>query len=84
MLLTQHCHDDRGYGDCFGHALVILGQADAMVDPVVKPYDVAAIKICIEEAGGQFTDFNGNADHYSGTAISSNGLLHRRVLKSIG
>ncbi|HET9870561.1 MAG TPA: inositol monophosphatase family protein, partial [bacterium] len=47
--LIEGCYDDRGFGDCFGHSLVIQGKAEAMVDPVVKPYDVAAVKICLEE-----------------------------------
>lgn len=83
MKIASSCYDDRGYGDCYGHTLVILGQAEAMLDPVVEPYDVAAIKICVEEAGGRFTDFGGKATHYSGNAISSNGLVHQKVLHKI-
>ena len=80
---TASCYDDRGFGDCYAHSLVIQGQAEAMADPLVKPYDVAAIKICVEEAGGRFTDLQGNPSIYSGTAVSSNGRVHRQVLSSL-
>ncbi len=81
--LIARCYDDRGFGDCFGHTLVIQGQVEAMLDPVVKPYDVAAIKICVEEAGGLFTDLNGRKTLGGGNALSSNGLTHRQILKAI-
>jgi len=76
-------YDDRGFGDCYAHTLVVLGQSEAMVDPVVKPYDVAAVKICVEEAGGTFTDLKGNPSIYSGNAVSSNGRVHQQVLKAL-
>jgi len=76
-------YDDRGFGDAFGHALVIQGQVEAMLDPVVKPYDVAPVKICVEEAGGKFTDLKGNKTIYGGNALSSNGLTHGQVLGKV-
>ena len=76
-------YDDRAYGDCFGHSLVAMGQVEAMLDPVDKPYDIAAVKICVEEAGGKFTDLKGKKTIYGGSALSSNGLTHGQVLKAI-
>ncbi len=81
--LIAACYDDRGFGDCFGHSLVAMGQVEAMVDPVDKPYDIAAVKICVEEAGGKFTDLKGKKTIYGGSALSSNGLTHGQVLKAI-
>ena len=75
--------DDRGFGDCFGHSLVIRGMVEAMVDPVVNPYDVAAVKICVEEAGGRFTDSKGRPTIYGGNAVSSNNLVHSQILKAL-
>lgn len=72
---------DRGFGDCHGHSLVIKGFADAMLDPYVMPYDVAPVKICIEESGGVFTDLQGNNSIYSGNAVVSNGKIHDQILK---
>ncbi len=81
--LIATCYDDRGFGDCFGHSLVIQGMVEAMLDPVVKPYDVAAIKICVEEAGGKFSDLSGKSTIYGGNALSSNGLVHSQILRAI-
>ncbi len=81
--LIAQCYDDRGFGDCYGHSLVIQGMAEAMLDPVVQPYDVAAIKICVEEAGGKFTDLKGKSTIRGGDALSSNGLTHSQVLRAI-
>jgi histidinol-phosphatase len=57
--------------------------AEALYDPVVQPYDVAAIKICVEEAGGRFTDAEGNSTIYGGSAVISNGRTHSQLLKAI-
>lgn len=73
----------RGFGDCHGHSFVINGRAEFMIDPHVAPYDVAATKICVEEAGGMLTDINGNNDIYSGSALISNGKVHDEVLKML-
>ncbi len=81
--LIAQCYDDRGFGDCYGHSLVIQGKAEAVVEPVVEPYDVAAIKICVEEAGGQFTDLSGRKTIEGGNAVSSNGLVHAAILKAL-
>jgi myo-inositol-1(or 4)-monophosphatase len=42
----------RGYTDAFGHALVLTGAVDAMVDLDLNPWDVAPTQILVEEAGG--------------------------------
>ena len=81
--LIATCYDDRGFGDAFGHVLVATGQVEAMVDPVVKPYDVASVKICVEEAGGKFTDLKGAKTIYGGNALSSNGKVHSQVLRAV-
>jgi histidinol phosphatase-like enzyme (inositol monophosphatase family) len=80
--LSDRAYDERGFGDSFAHTLVIRGMAEAMVDPEVKPYDVAAAKICVEEAGGRFTSLAGKKTHLGGNALSTNGLVHEEVLKA--
>jgi histidinol-phosphatase len=42
----------RGYTDCFGHSLVIAGQAGAMVDPALNPWDIRPTEALVEAAGG--------------------------------
>jgi len=71
----------RGFGDYFGHTFVARGQAEAMIELDLKPWDMAPIKILIEEAGGRFTDFAGEPTIYGGSAVASNGLVHDEVLR---
>jgi len=70
----------RGFGDYFGHTFVARGQAEAMVELDLKPWDMAPIKILIEEAGGRFTDVAGVPTIYGGSAVASNGLVHDEIL----
>jgi histidinol-phosphatase len=62
---------------------VINGKAEFMLDPHVSPYDVAPIKICVEEAGGVMTDLEGNKTIYSRGVLTSNGKMHDEILKFI-
>jgi histidinol-phosphatase len=70
----------RGFGDYFGHTFVARGQAETMVELDLNPWDMAAVKIVIEEAGGRFTDFAGVPTIYGGNAVASNGFVHDEVL----
>jgi histidinol phosphatase-like enzyme (inositol monophosphatase family) len=47
----------RGYTDGFGHAQVIAGAIDAMVDLHLNPWDAAATQILVPEAGGRCLTF---------------------------
>jgi len=54
-----------------------------MVDPVVAPWDVAGMPVIIGEAGGTFTDFDGEPRIDGGTGVATNMLLHDEVLKLV-
>ncbi|HEY8516626.1 MAG TPA: histidinol-phosphatase [Candidatus Binatia bacterium] len=70
----------RGWGDCYGYALVARGAADVMVDPKLNPWDIAAIIPILEEAGGAFFDWSGETRIDGGSGIGTNGLLREQVL----
>ncbi|MFL5606239.1 MAG: inositol monophosphatase family protein, partial [Gemmatimonadaceae bacterium] len=42
----------RSWGDCFGYLLVATGRAEVMCDPIMSPWDSAALHPIIREAGG--------------------------------
>lgn len=71
----------RGWGDCYGHMLVATGRADVMVDPLMNPWDAAALVPIVTEAGGHFVDWMGESSIYSGSGISVNDKLRDAVLK---
>ena len=70
----------RGWGDCYGHFMVAAGRADAMIDPELSLWDIAALKPCVVGAGGAFSDMEGRSEGLGHSAVSTNGLLHDEVL----
>src|SRR5262249_29072639 len=74
----------RAFGDVYACTLVLNGQADLWIEAGVKIWDIAPLKILVEEAGGRFTDFRGAPTVASGEAIASNGRLHDVVLARLG
>lgn len=74
--LTRKCWRTRGLGDFWSHVLVAEGVVDLAAEPEVSLWDLAALQVIVEEAGGRFTDLAGNATPEGGSAVSSNGLLH--------
>ena len=69
----------RTWGDCFGYLLVATGRAEAMFDPVVSAWDVAALLPAIVEAGGVFTDWSGEPSAFRGSAVATNAALASQV-----
>jgi histidinol-phosphatase len=69
----------RTWGDCYGHILVATGRAEAMLDPVLAPWDVAALFPIVEEAGGVFTDWDGKRTHRGGSGIATNAAVAAEV-----
>src|SRR6266478_2652921 len=70
----------RTWGDAYGHVLVATGRADVMLDPVMNIWDCAALLPILGEAGGTFTDWNGQRTIRGGNAISTNRALFESVL----
>ena len=73
----------RTWGDVYGYLLLATGRIEVMVDAVLNIWDAAAVMPIIEEAGGKFTDFNGQSRIDSGNAIASNGPFHDRLLELV-
>jgi histidinol-phosphatase len=71
----------RGYGDFWQHALVAEGAVDVATEPEVSLWDLAALAVLVEEAGGRFTDLRGRRGPGGGSALASNGLLHDEALR---
>ncbi len=71
-------------------AYVACGRFDGFWEEGLYPWDVAAGKIIIEEAGGKVTDYAGKDILFDGkikkdrTLLASNGLLHGQMLKLTG
>ena len=70
----------RGFGDFLSHMLVAEGACDVAPEPELKLYDMAAVSIVVQEAGGRFTGLDGVDGPGQGSGVSTNGLLHDEVL----
>jgi histidinol-phosphatase len=73
----------RGFGDFYQHMLVAEGAGEIAIDPKMQPWDIAAVKIIVEEAGGRCTSFGGEDTIDGGTLLSSNGRLHDTVVRAL-
>lgn len=71
----------RTWGDAYGYLLVATGRMDAMIDPVVSPWDIAPLPVIVEEAGGRYTALDGSAV-LSTSAVATNGAIHDALLLS--
>lgn len=60
----------RGFGGSLDAMLVAQGRADVWIEPNAAPWDLAPLKILIEEAGGRFASFAGEASIYGGNAYA--------------
>jgi len=78
--LVRECSLARTWGDCYGHILVATGRAEIMIDPILCPWDAAPFVPILTEAGGRFTDLQGKARFDGDSGVSTNGLLHEKVL----
>jgi len=83
LALARRCQRSRGFGDFWTHMLVAEGAIDIAIEPQVALWDLAALQVIVEEAGGRFTDLQGNARADGGSAVSTNGRVHDAVLEAM-
>jgi histidinol-phosphatase len=59
-------------GDCLQHVLVCRGVAHAAIDPVMHPWDIAALVPCVVEAGGAVATREGRREDvvFGGSLVS--------------
>lgn len=81
LELERRCWRTRGYGDLWSYMFVAEGALDIGLDPKASVWDLAAMQVIVEEAGGAFSDLSGAARLDGGNAVASNGRLHDAVLK---
>src|SRR5215831_7640503 len=70
----------RAYGDFWSHVLVAEGAVDISAESEVSLWDLAAVQVIVQEAGGIFSDLAGNMTPEGGSVLCTNGQLHDEVL----
>jgi histidinol phosphatase-like enzyme (inositol monophosphatase family) len=73
--LQAACALTRTWGDCYGYLLVATGRAEVMIDPRMQVWDAAALQPILTEAGGVFTDWQGEPTIFGGNGIATNPKL---------
>lgn len=70
------------YGlDCYGYALLALGQVDLVIEAGLQSYDIAAPIAVVQAAGGIVTDWQGGPAHGGGQVIAAaSPALHEAAL----
>jgi histidinol-phosphatase len=82
--LARACWRSRGIGDAWQYMLVAEGAADIALDPTVSVWDMAAVSVVVEEAGGRFTSLAGRRTPAGGSGLATNGLVHEAALAIVG
>jgi histidinol phosphatase-like enzyme (inositol monophosphatase family) len=74
----------RTWGDCYGYLLLAAGRADVMLDPIMNPWDIAALVPIVRGAGGVITDRAGQAPYPAeSTLAATTPELHAAVLAGL-
>lgn len=82
-LMESQCGLTRTWGDAYGYYLVATGRADVMLDPALGDWDAGPLLVVLEEAGGHFTDWRGEATIYHKEGLAVNAALFRQTLDAI-
>lgn len=83
LALEKEAYVTRSWGDGYGYLLVATGRAELMVDPIANPWDLAAVQVVVDEAGGRFTDWHGQSTYAGGQGVATNGLVHPLALEHL-
>lgn len=81
--LSRRVWRTRAFGDFWSHVLVAEGAVDISCEPEVSLWDLAALQVVVEEAGGRFSDLSGRARPDGGSVVCTNGALHDEVLRAL-
>ena len=73
----------RGFGDFWSYMMVAEGSVDIAAEPEVSLWDLAALVPIVAEAGGTFTNVEGEPGPHGGSAVATNGLLHEDVIAAL-
>lgn len=74
----------RSWGDGYGYLLVATGRAALMVDPMMEQWDAGPLPPILQEAGGTFTDWEGNKTTRGGCGVGTNGAVFHEVMELLG
>lgn len=79
--IVRRTYRQRALGDYLNFGYVLEGKVEANLEVGLQPWDLAPMKILVEEAGGKFSDLEGGSSIYTGKCLATNLLLHDTLLQ---
>ncbi len=83
--LIPRFHRVRGYGDFLHYHWLAAGRLDAVIESDVNILDIAALSVIVGEAGGQFSDLQGQVPDLQTRSVlaAASPDLHQRLLDEL-
>ena len=83
--LMQAVNRTRGYGDFYHYHLLASGKIEMIIESDVNILDIAALSVIVNEAGGVFTDLNGDQPGLNTRSVvaANSQAMHQQVMQSI-
>jgi len=82
--IMQRSWSVRSYGGGLDACLLAAGKVDFWFEPKVEPWDLAALKLIIEEAGGLFFAMDGSRSIERGTAVGVTPGIAGEIREALG
>ena len=81
-LVGKHADRIRGYGDFLHYHLLARGAIDLVIESDLNILDIAALAVIVREAGGVFSDLDGQAPHLdTRSVLAGTPAIHAEALR---
>jgi len=70
----------NGGFNCYNYLLLVTGRVQLAFDPVMKPWDLAALAPLVTEAGGVFSDLKGVETIHGGSFVAGTPTVYREAM----
>ena len=84
LTIAQQCWSYRSYGGALDACLLAAGKTDIWFEPKVAPWDLAALRLILEESGADFFALNGSRSIYEGNALACAPGIAEKVREAFG
>ncbi len=71
----------RTWGNAYAYLLLSTGNADAMIDPIMSPWDSLPLIPIVKGAGGVITDYEGSNPVKGNSIVTSSKEIHKQIIE---
>jgi|WetSurMetagenome_2_1015567.scaffolds.fasta_scaffold14404_6 histidinol-phosphatase len=84
LEFVNECASTRSYVSAYEFHLLVSGRSEVILDAHRRMWDAALYKVIVEEAGGKYTNWNGEPWEIGDIGcVASNKILHNKVMEVI-